>query len=73
VPRALKDLRDFARVALQPGETKTVRMSLPASSLAFWDADTERWVVEREPVELQVGGSSADVRLTTTVQVAGAH
>ncbi len=69
VERPLKELRGFERVALQAGETKTVQMKLKAASLAYWDEKASRFVVEDEPVRLMVGGSSADVRLETTVTV----
>jgi beta-glucosidase len=68
VERPLKELRGFERVALQAGETKTVRMPLKAASLAYWD-EHGRFVVEEGPVRLMVGGSSSDPRLETTVVV----
>jgi beta-glucosidase len=42
---------------------------VPAQSLAYWDTATHGWVVESEPIELQVGASSADIRARKTVQV----
>ncbi|MHB1861542.1 MAG: glycoside hydrolase family 3 C-terminal domain-containing protein [Gemmatimonadaceae bacterium] len=71
VPRPNEDLRGFERVRLQPGQTRTVRMAMPVSSLAYWDDDRHHWFVESEPVQLRVGASSADIRLTTTVHVSG--
>ena len=69
VERPTEDLRGFRRVTLKPGETHTVAFSLPASSLAYWNSATHRWVVEQEPVELAVGASSADIRLRRRIQV----
>ncbi len=69
VERPLAELRGFERVALRPGETKTVRFDLRAASLAYWDEQASRFVVEEGPVRLTVGGSSADRRLQTTVLV----
>ena len=46
VERAPKELKAFARVALSPGETRTVRLSVPAADLAYFDAATSGWVVE---------------------------
>jgi beta-glucosidase len=69
VDRPNKDLRGYARIALRPGESRTVSFALSARSLAYWDATGHRWVVEREPVELQVGASSADIRARRTVSV----
>ncbi|HEV8265577.1 MAG TPA: glycoside hydrolase family 3 C-terminal domain-containing protein, partial [Gemmatimonadales bacterium] len=69
VTRPRKDLRGYARITLRPGETRTVQLPLGASSLAYWNADGHRWVVEEEPVRIQVGASSTDVRLEATLRV----
>ena len=45
-------------------------MMLKADSLAYWNEKAARFVVEDEHVRLMVGGSSADVKLETTVTVA---
>jgi beta-glucosidase len=71
VERPNEDLRGFRRVTLKPGETRTVEFSLPASSLAYWNPDAHRWVVEEEPLELAVGASSADIRVRRRIQVLG--
>jgi len=71
VRRAIKELRGYRRVTLRPGESRTVRFTVPASSLAYWNERTHRWVVETEPVKLQVGASSADIRLEHTIRVTG--
>jgi beta-glucosidase len=60
VERAPKELKAFARIALQPGETQTVRLSLPASRLAFYDEAQEAFVVEPLEYELFVGSHSLD-------------
>ena len=69
VTRPVRELRGYQRVTLRPGETRTVYFGLPASSLAYWNEQTDRWVVEAEPVKLQVGASSADIRLERTIRV----
>ena len=70
VARPREDLRGYRRVALQPGETRTVAFPLAASALAYWSPDAHRWVVEDERVEIAVGASSADIRLRRTLRVA---
>jgi len=62
-----QELRGFQRVALQPGETKTVEIPLSAHSLACWDTGKHRFVVEPGKLQLRVGASSADIRLRKTV------
>jgi beta-glucosidase len=71
IPRAIKDLRGYRRVSLKPGERRTVRFAVPASSLAYWDEGRHRWIVETAPVKLQAGASSADIRAEHTIQVIG--
>ena len=69
VSRPLKELKDFTRVHLAPQEEKTVKLSLPASRIAYWNAETDRWVVEKDQIEIAVGGSSTDARLKKTIDV----
>jgi beta-glucosidase len=69
VQRPLKELKAFSRVHLGPQEEKTVKLSLPAARLAYWDADADRWTVEKDQVELIVGGSSTDAKLRKTIRV----
>jgi len=69
VARPVKELKGFARITLQPGETKTVQLPLKADELRYWDAETDQWVLEGKPVQIQVGASSADIRLEHTVNV----
>jgi beta-glucosidase len=63
VERPIKDLRGYQRINLQPGQTRTVEFVLAAKDLAYWDPDGDRWVVDARPVRLEVGASSADIRL----------
>ena len=67
--RPLKELRGFRRVALRPGETRTVEIPLPAKSLRYWDMNRHAFVLESGKVELLAGSSSADIRLKKTITV----
>lgn len=69
VTRPIKELKAFQRVTLAPGETRTVNLMLRAEDLAHWDADSDRWVVETKPIQIQVGASSADIRHRKTVTI----
>ena len=60
VERAPKELKAFARVALQPGETKSVQLSLPMSRLAYYDEARSGFVVELIEYEVFVGAHSLD-------------
>ena len=58
-------LRDFTKVELQPGETKTVTFRLPAKSMAFVGADC-RWTLEEGDFVLRVGRLEQKVVCTKT-------
>ena len=60
-----KRLRDFTKIALEPGETKTVTFQLPAKSLAFVGADG-RWTLEEGDFLLKVGTLSVPTACTQT-------
>ena len=60
-----KRLRDFTKIALEPGETKTVTFQLPAKSLAFVGADG-RWILEEGDFLLKVGTLSVPAACTQT-------
>jgi beta-glucosidase len=61
--RPLKELKDFARIRLAPGEKKTVTFTLTRDQLAFWNARMKR-VVEPGQFDVMVGSSSSDIRLS---------
>jgi beta-glucosidase len=69
VERPIKALRGFQRIALQPGETRTVRLPLKGQDLTYWDVSAQRFVVEPGTLNIVLGGSSASVRVEKTIEV----
>jgi beta-glucosidase len=70
--RPAKELKAFAKVRLDPGETVTVRLVLDDRSFAYWDdsdGSTAGWTVESGRYELLIGRSSADIARTLRVDV----
>jgi beta-glucosidase len=57
-----KELKAFAKVALEPGERKTVTLPLTPESLAYFDDRSREWVAEAGRFEVLVGSSSRDIR-----------
>jgi beta-glucosidase len=72
VARPSKALRGFRRVSLDPGAARTVRFTLGAQDLAYWDVSAHAWVLEPGPVDIRVGQSSADADLTLRTSVTAA-
>ena len=65
--RPPKELKGFAKVALQPGETKTVSIPLNARAFAFYHPGHGQWITEDGEFDILVGASSADIRERATV------
>jgi|GEM_PF-49851 len=65
VERCAKELKAFAKVALKPGETKTVELHLAPRDLAYWDAFAHRFRTDAGRYDVLVGSSSADIRATS--------
>jgi beta-glucosidase len=63
VQRPVKELKGFAKVALLPGEEKTIGFELNERALAYYDPDQRAWVAEPGEFEVLIGPSSRDIRL----------
>jgi beta-glucosidase len=70
IKRPAKELRGFQRVNLEPGESKTIKFTLPAEQLAYWDETLHAFQVEPGVFEILVGASSADIRVKGKFTVA---
>ncbi len=69
VPRPCKELKEFTKVFLKAGETKTVTVILDKSAFEYFSAEMDRWAVEPGTYTLQIGSSSADIRLSQNLTV----
>ena len=69
VERPMQELRGFQRIGLKPGETKTVQLKLPASTLAYWNTEANKFELEADQVAVMVGASSDDIRLKKNIRV----
>ena len=65
--RPLKELKGFAKVALQPGETKTVSVTLDFRAFAYYHPTYGQWITEDGAFDILIGASSADIRCVRTV------
>ena len=69
VIRPVKELRDFAKVELAPGETKTVSFTLDKRAFAYYSVRIHDWHVETGEFDILIGKSSRDIVLSKTVTV----
>lgn len=67
--RPFKELRAFEKVFLEPNEEKSVKLVLDKRAFAFYNVNISDWCVESGEFDILVGSSSADIRLTTSVNV----
>lgn len=67
--RPYKELKGFAKVALEPGETKTVTVALDERAFAYYDPAYGQWITESGAFDVLVGSSSADIHLKETVRM----
>lgn len=68
VPRPVKELKAFAKLALAPGETRRITLDLGPRDFAFYNVAGHNWVVEPGSFALLVGISAADIKLSGQVR-----
>jgi len=64
--RPPKELKGFAKVELQPGETQTVAIPLDFRAFAFYHPGYRQWITEDGEFDILIGASAADIRCTLT-------
>lgn len=69
--RPEKELRDFAKVFLKAGETKTVTFTLNARAFSYYETRIHDWYAESGDYEILLASSSRDIRLQDTVAITG--
>jgi beta-glucosidase len=66
VPRPMKELKGFAKVLLQPGETGKITLHLNRRSFAYYEVKTKQWTADPGDFSILVGGSSQHIDLKGT-------
>ena len=69
--RPVRELKGFAKVALEPGESKDVTFTLDKRSFAVWNTEIHDWLVPTGQYEIAVGDSSRCLPLCTEITVTG--
>jgi beta-glucosidase len=65
--RPEKELKGFAKVDLQPGETKSVSIQLDFRAFAYYHPEYKQWITEDGDSDILIAASAADIRHTLTV------
>ncbi len=69
LPRPPKELKGFARIVLEPGESADARVELGPSAFELYDPAAKRWLLEPGEFEILVGVSAVDIRLRAAVLI----
>lgn len=65
--RPEKELKGFAKVELQPGETRSISIQLDFRAFAFYHPEYKKWITEDGDFDLLIAASASDIRQTLTV------
>ncbi|KAA8893835.1 glycoside hydrolase superfamily [Sphaerosporella brunnea] len=68
--RPEKELAAFGKVSLEPGETKTVDLSIDKHAVGYYDPSLSSWIAEEGVFEALVAASSVDIKGTVEFKVA---
>ncbi len=66
--RPVKELKDFAKVSLNPGESKTITFQLTPDKLKFFK-EKQGWVTEAGDFKVMIGGSSDGIKLESSFEL----
>jgi len=69
VDRPMKELKGFAKVALEPGQKADVSFTIGKDALSFFDAEKHAWVAEKGIFRAIVAASAADVKGTVEFEL----
>ena len=69
LPRPARELKGFVKKSLAPGESAIVTVHLDKEDFAHYDIYSHDWVVDSGEYKIQVGASSADIRIQTSCKM----
>lgn len=70
IDKPVRELKGFSKVALDPGQTRTVTFTIPPRALAYCDAPGKQWKADAGDYELEAGASSRDIRQHAALHLA---
>ena len=70
IPTPLRQLAGFVSTELQPGHNEQLEVAIPRQCLSYWDVDASDWVTPSGAVDVHVGASSRDIRLSGVLHLA---
>lgn len=71
--KPIRELRDYKKVFLNPGESKVVTFSLDRRAFAYYNVKVSDWFVESGEYRIEIGSSSRDIRLSAPLVIRSAQ
>jgi beta-glucosidase len=71
VRRPARELRAFTKVALEPGESRRVALTLDRRAFAYYDIERADWAVAGGEYTVQIGNNAADIAVEATLSLPG--
>lgn len=68
VVRPIIELKDFQKIKLAKGESKTIKFRINREKLSFYNAEL-KWITEPGDFDMMIGSSSADIRLRDSFEL----
>jgi beta-glucosidase len=65
----VKELKAFSRITLEPSESKSVNLDIPVKNLRYWNESTQAWKDDPCDIEIMVGASADDIKLTKKILI----
>ncbi|MDA3931074.1 MAG: glycoside hydrolase family 3 C-terminal domain-containing protein [Prolixibacteraceae bacterium] len=69
VDRPLKELKDFIKVVLQPGEKKRIELKVTQADLSFYSEELSDWLAENGEFKVLIGTASNNIKLEKTFRL----
>lgn len=69
--RPVRELKGFARIELEPGESKTVSIALDDKAFRYWNCKSGQWEIESGAYLLEIGASSEQIELVEEISITG--
>lgn len=68
VSRPVKELKNFDKITLNPGEEKTVKLTINRHDLEYYNVGNG-WILEEGEYDIMIGASAADIKLTASIEL----
>lgn len=69
IERPVKELRGFDKISLKPGESKTVKLTLPRESFMYYDENKHDFTTDRGLYDIMLGFSSRDIKMKKSINL----